>query len=119
MKPSVDPETKGSGLPKSDKKRVLIVDDHAVVREGLAALLEEEDDLAVCGQSGSAQEALLAAREKNPDIVLLDIALPRSDGIELTKSLLAERPKLPIVVLSMYSDSLYAIRALRAGAKGY
>jgi len=101
------------------RKRVLLVDDHAVVRRGLAALLAEEADLAVCGEAGSAPQALEAMRQLDPDAVLLDISLPGPNGIELTKAMLAERPKLPILVFSAHDESLYALRALRAGARGY
>jgi DNA-binding NarL/FixJ family response regulator len=101
------------------KKRVLLVDDHAVMRQGLNALIGEEDDLTVCGEAENGPKALGELRRLSPDIVLLDISLPGSDGIELLKSMLAEQPKLPVVVLSMHSESLYAIRALRAGARGY
>jgi DNA-binding NarL/FixJ family response regulator len=101
------------------KKRILIVDDHAVVRQGLVALIGGEKDMVVCGEADHGQKGLGEMRRLNPDAVLLDISLPGSDGIELLKAMLAEHPKLPIMVLSMHSESLYAIRALRAGARGY
>ncbi|MDR3402345.1 MAG: response regulator transcription factor [Chthoniobacter sp.] len=105
--------------PAATQRRVLIVDDHAVVRKGLAAMLGEEDDLMVCGEAESAPQALEAMRRFDPDVAVLDISMPGSNGIELTKAMLAERPKLPILIFSVHDESLYALRALRAGAKGY
>jgi DNA-binding NarL/FixJ family response regulator len=97
----------------------LLVDDHAVVRKGLAAIIAEEPDLTVCGEAETAPQALEAMRRFEPDVALLDISMPGTNGIELIKSMLAERPKLPILMLSVHDESLYALRALRAGAKGY
>lgn len=101
------------------RKRVLIVDDHAVVRKGISALLAEEGDFSVCGEAENAPQALEVMRQAAPDLALVDISLPGTNGIELTKAMLAERPKLPILVFSVHDESLYALRALRAGAKGY
>ena len=101
------------------RKRVLLVDDHAVVRKGLSAMIAEEEGFAVCGEAETAPQALEAMRRLNPDVALLDISLPGTNGIELIKAMLAERPKLPILMLSVHDESLYAVRALRAGAKGY
>jgi DNA-binding NarL/FixJ family response regulator len=101
------------------RKRVLIVDDHPVFRRGIAALIGEQDDLAVCGEAESVPTALEAMRRLKPDVVLMDVTMPGTNGIELIKMALAEQPKLSIIVLSMHSESLYALRALRAGAKGY
>lgn len=106
-------------LQKSGKKRVLIVDDHPVFRHGIAALINAEPDLEVCGEAASSQTALQAVRTLNPDVVLLDISLPGTNGVELIKHLKAEYPKLPILVLSMHDESIYALRTLRAGALGY
>lgn len=103
----------------NSRKRVLLVDDHAVVRKGLAAIIAEEQDLMVCGEAESAPQALEAMRRFDPDVALLDISMPGTNGIELVKAMLAERPKLPILMLSVHDESLYALRALRAGAKGY
>jgi DNA-binding NarL/FixJ family response regulator len=101
------------------RKRVLVVDDHVVVRKGIAALLGEEGGFAVCAEAENAPQALDAMRQSDPDVALVDISLPGTNGIELTKAMLAERPKLPILVFSVHDESLYALRALRAGAKGY
>ncbi|MDB6120146.1 MAG: two component transcriptional regulator, LuxR family [Verrucomicrobiaceae bacterium] len=112
------PSTTNSS-PSSDPKRVLIVDDHPVFRRGIAALIEEQQDLSACGEAENAISALEAMRQLSPDVILMDINMPGTNGIELIKMALAEHPKLVILVLSMHSESLYALRALRAGAKGY
>ena len=100
-------------------KRVLIVDDHPVFRHGMAALIAAEKDLAVCGEADSAPAALEAMRRLKPDLAMLDISLQGTNGIELVKLMRAEQPRLPILMLSMHDESLYALRALRAGARGY
>lgn len=101
------------------KKRVLIVDDHPVFRRGIAALVNEQDDLVVCGEAESAPTALEGLRQLNPDVVMMDVNMPGTNGIELIKMALAEQPKLTILILSAHAESLFALRALRAGAKGY
>ncbi len=115
-------EAPGSAPPlnkASAQSRILIVDDHPVFRRGIAALIGEEKDLIVCGEAENALTALAAVRKLTPDLALLDISMPGTNGIELTKLMLAEQPKLHILILSMHDESLYALRALRAGAKGY
>jgi DNA-binding NarL/FixJ family response regulator len=102
-----------------DKTQVLIVDDHPVVRDGLTAIINHELDLNVCGEAEDAHEALKASIELQPDVVVVDISLKNSDGIELTKTIKTKYPKLPIVVLSIHDESVYAERALRAGARAY
>ena len=99
--------------------RVLIVDDHPVFRFGLMQLLNAETDLTVCGEAKNTPQALDAVRKLNPDLVLLDVSLEGTNGIELTKQIRAENSKVLILVLSMHDESLYALRALRAGAQGY
>jgi DNA-binding NarL/FixJ family response regulator len=101
------------------KSRVLVVDDHVVVREGLAHLIQGEPDLVVCGEASSAEQALDVLAKAHPDLAIVDISLAGVDGIELIKNLKALRPDLRILVLSMHDESHYAERALRAGAKGY
>lgn len=101
------------------QKRILIVDDHPVFRHGIAALITAEKDLAVCGEADSAPAALEAMRRLKPDLAMLDISLQGTNGIELVKLMRAEQPRLPIIILSMHDESLYALRALRAGARGY
>jgi DNA-binding NarL/FixJ family response regulator len=100
-------------------KRLLVVDDHPVFRHGISQFLSEQDGMTVCAEADNAQTALEAMRQHKPEIALLDVTMPGTNGIELTKLMLAEQPKLIILVLSMHDDSLYALRALRAGAKGY
>lgn len=101
------------------KSRVLIVDDHPLFRHGLSDLINAEEDLETCGEAGSAPLALEAIRRLQPELVIVDISLKGSNGIELVKSIKAEHPKLPTLVVSMHDESLYATRALRAGARGY
>ena len=101
------------------KTKVLLVDDHAVVRGGLSQLIQSEPDVAVCGEATSAEEAVELALKVKPDLAVVDITLGGVNGIELTKNLKAIQPKLHILVLSMHDESHYAERALRAGAKGY
>ncbi len=109
-------EAESSAPPR---KRVLIVDDHPVFRHGISALINAEADLTVCGEASSSQSALEAMRTLRPDVALLDISLPGTNGIELIKLMKAEQPHLPLLMLSMHDESLYALRALRAGALGY
>ena len=101
------------------KMKVLLVDDHAVVRGGLAQLIRGEPEVTICGEAASAEEAVELASKVKPDIAIVDITLGGVNGIELTKNLQAIQPKLRILVLSMHDESHYAERALRAGAKGY
>ena len=101
------------------KSRVLVVDDHPIVRQGLALFIEREPDLMVCGEAEDATSALQAIRDAAPDFVILDISLNGPDGLELLKTLRVRYPNLPALVLSMHDESVYAERALRAGANGY
>ena len=101
------------------KRRVLVVDDHPIVRQGLALMIDQEPDLEVCGEAEEAASALAAIAATRPDVVLLDISLPGPDGIDLLKAIRAGDPHLPVLVLSMHDESVYAERALRAGANGY
>jgi DNA-binding NarL/FixJ family response regulator len=101
------------------KARILIVDDHPLFRHGIADLINSEPDLEICGEADSAPSALEAIRHLEPDLVTIDISLRGANGIELLKSIKAEHARLPLLVLSMHDESLYALRALRAGARGY
>ncbi len=102
------------------KKRVLIVDDHPVFRHGIAQLIGTKlPDITICGEAENAQGALKALRTLRPEVALVDISMPGTNGIELIKLMLAEQPRLIILVLSVHDESLFALRALRAGAKGY
>src|SRR5438105_8825836 len=108
--------------PKCDPpevKRIVIVDDHPLFRKGLEQLIHSDGAFAVCGEAGNAPEAMDVIRKLNPDLAIVDLSLPGANGIELIKNIRAEFPKLPILVLSMHDESLYALRALRAGAEGY
>jgi DNA-binding NarL/FixJ family response regulator len=108
--------------PKCDSpeaKRIVIVDDHPLFRKGLEELIQSDDSFAVCGEAGNAAEAMDVIRKLNPDMAIVDLSLPGANGIELIKNIRAEFPKLPVLVLSMHDESLYAVRALRAGADGY
>lgn len=101
------------------RHRILIVDDHPIFRKGIAMLLEHEDDIIICGETETASEALGLVERHEFDLVIADISLRDINGIELVKSLKVLKPHLPVLVLSMHDESLYAERALRAGARGY
>ena len=101
------------------KKRILIVDDHPVVREGLAMIINQQEDLMTCGEADDAQTALEAVAQLQPDLVIVDISLKGVNGIELIKRLQRQYEKIPILVLSMHDESLYVERVLRGGARGY
>jgi len=102
-----------------NKKRILLVDDHPVLRKGLVRLIDSKQEFVVCGEASTAADAMALIRELEPDLVIADIGLPGTSGIELTKTIRAEFPKLPVLILSMHEEALYATRALRAGAMGY
>ena len=106
-------------LIKDSRKRVLLVDDHAVVRYGISQLLNRESDLVVCGEEEDAGNALDAIRRLKPDLVIADLSLKDSSGLELARNIKAEFPSLPILVVSAHDESVYADVALRAGAMGY
>jgi DNA-binding NarL/FixJ family response regulator len=103
----------------TDKKTVLIVDDHPLMRQGLSLLINQQQDLKVCGEAEEAQSAMHAIAHMRPDILILDISLSGPDGLELLKSIRASEPYLPVLILSMHDEAVYAERALRAGANGY
>lgn len=104
---------------KRPRLKVLVVDDHPAFRYGIIRLLKLVEEVEVCAEAGDASQALDAFREHQPDIVLTDISLPGPDGMELTKMMLSENPKLTVLVVSMHDETSYALRALKAGAKGY
>jgi DNA-binding NarL/FixJ family response regulator len=101
------------------KTRVLLVDDHPTMREGLMRVIEREADMTVCGEAESIQRALEVVETSKPDIAIVDISLAGQNGIELIKDLKVRHPRLPVLVHSMHDESVYAERSLRAGAKGY
>jgi DNA-binding NarL/FixJ family response regulator len=101
------------------RHRILVVDDHPIVRSGLSQLINQEPDLRVCGEAARAEEALNAIAATKPDLVLLDIAIEGANGIDLTRTIRERDPELPVLILSMHDECLYAERAMRAGARGY
>ena len=106
-------------IKPSGKNRIFIVDDHAMFRDGLQQLIDREADLAVCGDAAEATEALAGISHSEPDLVIVDISLSGKSGIDLIKAIKDEYEDLPVLVVSMHEESLYAERALRAGAMGY
>ncbi len=101
------------------RQRLLVVDDHPMMRQGLAQLINHEPDLTVCAEADTAKQALDLAVSGKPDLVLLDISLPDRSGLELIKDLQALNPHLPVLAVSMHDEALYAERVLRAGGRGY
>jgi DNA-binding NarL/FixJ family response regulator len=101
------------------KRKVFVVDDHPIVRAGLAQLINCEPDLAVCGDAEEMHTALQSISVLKPDILIVDISLNGPDGLDLLKNIRAKDPSLPVLILSMHDESIYAERALRAGANGY
>ena len=105
--------------PQPNKAKIIIVDDHPIVRQGLTELINHENDLVVCCQAEDASEAMEFIKESEPDIIIVDISLKETSGLELIKDIKVRYPQLPVLVLSMHDESLYAERSLRAGARGY
>lgn len=103
----------------SKRIRVMIADDHAIVRQGLRQILSDTEDLEVAGEACNGVEALHLSREGEWDVVLMDVSMPDRNGIDALKLLKKEQPRLPVLILSMYPEEQYAIRALKAGAAGY
>lgn len=112
-------EKKNRRPASSTTKRVLLVDDHPIMRQGLAQLIDNEPDLEVSGETETAAQAMQAIERERPDLVLADISLPGKNGLELIKDIQALHPGLSVLVLSMHDESLYAERVLRAGGRGY
>src|SRR5229473_7542125 len=108
-----------TSVEPSRKSRVFLVDDHPLVREGLTNLINQQDDLAVCGEAEDSPGALTGIAERQPDVALIDISLKNESGLELVKNLEERFPLVALIVLSMHDEALYAERALRAGARGY
>lgn len=111
--------TKTSSKSGGKKSKVVLVDDHAILRQGLAELVNDQEDLAVCGEADSPPDAMKLIESSKPDVAVVDITLKNGDGIELCKQLRERWPDLAILVLSMHDESLYAERVLRSGADGY
>lgn len=101
------------------KRTIYLVDDHPIVRKGLAELINQRQDLAVCGAASTPEDALQQIPRLRPDLVVVDLALQESSGLDLLRILSTRQPEVPVMILSMHDEGLYAKRALRAGAKGY
>jgi len=101
------------------KIRILIADDHPIVRAGFKLVISDTQDMTVADEAGNGQEVLNLIRKNDYDIVLLDISMPGRNGLEVLKDMKVEKPKLPVMILSIYPEEQYAVRALRAGASGY
>ena len=119
MKTNVSHPNPTSSAESPPKSRVFLVDDHPIKRQGLVALINREPNLVVCGEADSAPVAIDMIQKLMPDIALVDVTLKTTSGIELMKHLKALRPEMPVLMMSMHDESLFAERALRAGAKGY
>ncbi len=102
-----------------DKIRVLIADDHAIVRQGFKQIFSETEDLVVAGEADDGVEALQLARQREWDVFLLDVTMPNRNGIDTLKQLKKEFPRLPVLILSMHPEEQYAVRAIKSGASGY
>ncbi|OPY86875.1 MAG: Response regulator UvrY [Smithella sp. PtaU1.Bin162] len=101
------------------KVKILIADDHPIVRAGIKQILADTPDMVVADEAGNGQEVLNLIKKNNYDVILLDISMPGRSGLEILKDLKKEKPKIPVLILSIYPEEQYAIRALRAGAAGY
>ncbi len=104
---------------KSKKRNIIIVDDHPLLRQGLAQLINHEDDLIFSGEAGNPVDAMKVIAAGNPDLIIVDISLKGLSGLDLIKSILSDYPKMLILVISMHDETVYAERVLRAGARGY
>jgi DNA-binding NarL/FixJ family response regulator len=120
LNPSPAPRPPQGGASDAARRyRVFLVEDHPIVREGLEQLVNEERDLVTCGTAADAATALEQIEQTAPDVAVIDLLLGDDDGLELVRTLKAKYPQMPTLVLSMYKESLYAERSLRAGARGY
>ena len=106
-------------MTEENEIRIMIVDYHPIFRQGLKELISRQQDLLVCGEAEDAPEAMRAIKRQKPDMVVTDISLKTTNGLELIKDIRAQYPNIPIVAISMHEECYYAERALRAGAKGY
>ena len=106
-------------MPRSKRIRILLVDDHPVVRQGLRRILSDFDEISIAGEAGSGSEAIHRAHAIKPDVVVMDISMPEMSGIEATTILRRELPDIKVLALSMHANAAYIRQALRAGARGY
>jgi two-component system invasion response regulator UvrY len=111
--------SEGKGRQKMKKIEILIADDHPIVREGFKQVISETDDMIVAGEASNGQEVLALVRKREYDLILLDISMPGRSGLEVLKELKTEYQKIPVLILSIYPEEQYAVRAFRAGASGY
>ena len=116
---AASPARRPSASPPARKRHILLVDDHPMTREGLAANINRQADLIVCGEAGSPAEAMSALAKSKPDLLLTDLTMPGRSGLEFLKDVVALVPGLPVIVLSMHDEAHVAERALRAGARAY
>lgn len=112
-------DTKKESAHSPPRRRVLVADDHPIVRDGLVQLINQQADLTCCAQASTQTEVFAAVTAHRPELLVLDLRLKDGDGLELIKSLKSQHPELPVLVLSQFDEELYAERALRAGALGY
>ena len=112
-------KTQITARSSEDRKRILLVDDHPMMRAGLAQLINRQSDMCVCAEAGQPGEVFSLLSQANPDLMLTDLSMPGRSGLEFIKDLIALRPDLPILVISMHDEVIYAERCLRAGARGY
>ncbi len=117
--PSISTHADDRTAPVVQARRILIVDDHPILRQGLRRVMEQQPDLVVCGEVETVRDARAAIRDLNPDAVIADISLRQGDGIELLREVRAHHPQLPILMLSIHDETIYAERMLAAGANGY
>lgn len=101
------------------KKHILVADDHAIIRDGLRQILADTDDLEIAGEAVNGNETVARVRERDWDLLILDVSMPSRGALELIKQIKSEKPRLPILVFSMHPEEQYAVRTLRAGASGY
>lgn len=118
-KSSPKPTRKIEAKPEPSRKKILLVDDHPMMRAGLAHLINRQTDMLVCAEAGQPAEVFSLLTQARPDLVLTDLTMPGRSGLEFVKDLIALQPELPILVISMHDEVVYAERCLRAGARGY